>query len=241
MLNTIDRTGKVLNLFTPESPTWGVSEIAAALQIPKSTTFDILASLAEIGFLQRTSDERYRLGWRMLVISRRLVSSTRFTRHTHRIVSDLAARLGAVVTVGVWDVQGVFCIANACGNQTGQSLTDGTHLPGHASALGKLLMAQLPWAQVQVRIVQDGLAAQTENTVCDPEVLRAQLISARNNDMAIEHGETIIGKSCVAVGIYQHEQCAVGALSISTPTEKMRARAEEYVRIARRAASAMCR
>jgi len=234
LLNTIDRTGKVLNLFTPETPEWGVTEVATTLGLPTSTTFAIVASLAEIGLLQQTSDHRYRLGWRVLVISRRLMSSTCFNAQTHRTVAEVANQLGAVVTIGAWDGQGVVCIANASGNRTEQVLADGAHISGHASALGKLLMAQLPWPKVQERIDRYGLPALTENSVSDIRTLRAQLISARRHDIAVEHGETIAGQSCVAVGIYQRERHTIAALSICAPSEKMRSRCEEYVRIARR-------
>jgi DNA-binding IclR family transcriptional regulator len=49
----------VLNLFTAETPEWGVTEVATTLALPTSTTFDIVASLVEIGLLQQTSDDRY--------------------------------------------------------------------------------------------------------------------------------------------------------------------------------------
>jgi DNA-binding IclR family transcriptional regulator len=242
-LNTIDRTGKVLDLFTAETPEWGVTEIAAVLGLPKSTTFDIVASLAEIGLLQQTLGDRYRLGWRVLVISRRLMSSTCFNVHTCRIVAELARHLGAVVTVGAWDGQGVVRLAHASGRQSERALVadDKSHLSGHASALGKLLMAQLPWAKAQDWIDRYGLARLTENSVSDVDVLRAQLIVARDRDIAMEHGETIVGQSCVAVGIYPRERHAVAALSICAPSEKLRTRHDEYVRIARRTAQTLLR
>jgi DNA-binding IclR family transcriptional regulator len=236
MLNTIERTGNVLNLFTAETPVWGVTEVATTLGLPKSTSFDIMASLAEIGLLQQTSDDRYRLGWRVLVISRRLMSSTCFNNQAHRTVAELARHLGAVVTIGAWDGQGAVCIANASTNPTERVLADRAHISGHASAVGKLLMAQLPWQKVQDRIDRYGLPALTENSVSDINVLRAQLISARHRDLAIEHDETIVGQSCVAVGIYQRERHAIGALSICTPSERMRTHYAEYAEVARRTA-----
>jgi len=236
LLNTIDRTGKVLNLFTAEVPDWGVTEVALMLGLPKSTTFDIVASLAEIGLLQRTSDDRYRLGWRVLLISRRLMSSTCFNAQTHRCLAELANHLGAVVTIGAWDGQGVVCIANASAHRTERLLSDVADIPGHASALGKLLMAQLPWPKALEWIDRYGLPSLTENSVSDVNVLRAQLSSAQRQGIAIEHGETIVGQSCIAVGIYQSERHATAALSICVPSERMQNRYEDYLRVARRTA-----
>jgi DNA-binding IclR family transcriptional regulator len=236
LLNTIARTGTVLGLFTAETPEWGVTEVATTLGLPKSTTFDLLASLAEIGLLQQTSNDRYRLGWQLLVIRRRLINSLGFNDQTQRTIAELAQHLNATITIGACDGRGVVCIANTSVSRTGPVLAEGARLPGHASALGKLLMAQLPWPKLQERIEHYGLRALTVNSVSDIEVFRKQLICARENDLAVEHGETVIGQSCLAVGICARERRVIAALSICTPSETMHARHEEFARIARRAA-----
>lgn len=213
-----------------------MTEVAAALGLPKSTTFDILTSLAEIGLLQQTSGDRYRLGWKLLAISHRLMNSSCFNGRTHHTVAELAKHLNAVVTVGAWDGQGVVCIANASTSTTGRGLTEGAHLSGHASALGKLLMAQLPWPKVEERIDRYGLHTLTTDTVVCAEAFRTQLSRIQRTDFAVEHGEAVSGHSCIAVGIYNGERHMIAALSICTPSAKMHSRHDEYVRIAHRAA-----
>ncbi len=236
MLNTIARTGTVLGLFTAETPEWSLTEVATTLSLPKSTAFDLLASLAEIGLLQQTSDDRYRLGWQLLVISRRLINSMGVNDQTQRTVAALAQHLNATISIGACDGRGVVCIAHASVSRTGPVLAEGARLPGHTSALGKFLIAQLPWQKVQERIEQHGMPALTANSVSDIDVFRKQLTCARENDLAVEHGETVMGQSCLAVGIYAREHRVLAALSICTPTETMHARHEEFARIARRAA-----
>jgi DNA-binding IclR family transcriptional regulator len=236
LLNTIARTGTVLGLFTAETPEWGGTEVATTLGLPKSTTFDLLASLAEIGLLQQTSDDRYRLGWQLLVIRRRLMNSICFNEQTQRTIAALAQHLSAAVTIGACDGRGVVCIAHATVSRSGPVLAEGARLPGHTSALGKFLLAQVPWPKLQERIEHKGLPALTVNSVSDIDVFRKQLTCARENDLAVEHGETVIGQSCLAVGIYEREHRVIAALSICAPSETMHARHEEFARIARRAA-----
>ena len=239
MLNTIDRTGKVLDLFTAETPEWGVTAVAARLQLPKSTTFDIMSSLAAIGLLQQTSRDRYRLGWRVLLFSRRLMSSSCFDAQTNHRVAELSHHLSAVVTVGAWDGQGVVCITNASTDRTDPIVTRGVHISAHTSALGKFLMAQLPWSTVEELVDRTGLPRLTDNSVVDMNILHTQLITARRDDVAIEHGENIPDQSCIAVGIHQRDRRAIAALSISAPTERLLGRREEYLRIARRTARSL--
>jgi hypothetical protein len=148
------------------------------------------------------------------------MTSTCFNAQTRNIVAEVANQLGAVVTLGARDGQGVVCIANASGNRTERVLADEVHISRHASALGKLLMAQLPWPKAQERIDRYRLPALTENSVSDINILRAQLISARRHDIATEHGETIAGQSCIAVGISRRGRHTIAALSICVPSAR---------------------
>jgi DNA-binding IclR family transcriptional regulator len=52
MLQTIQKIGPVLDLFTVERPEWGVSEVAGAISVPRSSAHALLSSLVEIGLLQ---------------------------------------------------------------------------------------------------------------------------------------------------------------------------------------------
>jgi DNA-binding IclR family transcriptional regulator len=80
-------------------------------------------------------------------------------------------------------------------------------------------MAQRHWPKLQERIEQCGLPTLTVNSVSDADVFRKQLTCARENDLAVEHGETVKGQSCLAVGIYAREYRVIAVLSICTPTE----------------------
>jgi DNA-binding IclR family transcriptional regulator len=164
------------------------------------------------------------------------MNSIYFNEQTQHTLAELAQHLNAAITIGVCDRQRVVCIAHATVSRTGPLLAEGARLPGHTSALGKFLMAQFPWPKVQERIEQHGLPALTVNSVSDIDVFRKQLTCAREDDLAVEHGETIIGQSCLAVGIYERKHRVIAALSICTPTETMHSHHEEFASIARRAA-----
>ena len=46
MLNTVKKIGPVLELFTPERPEWRMTEIARALDMPKSSAHSLVTTLA---------------------------------------------------------------------------------------------------------------------------------------------------------------------------------------------------
>src|SRR5258705_7628715 len=58
--------GGALDLFATEQHEWGTTEISETLALPKSAAHALLASLTEIGLVERTPDRRVRLGHKLL-------------------------------------------------------------------------------------------------------------------------------------------------------------------------------
>ncbi|WP_128643366.1 IclR family transcriptional regulator [Rhodococcus opacus] len=239
MLSTVARSGKVLNLFTPRNPEWGVTDAARTLGLPKSNTHEIMASLSAIGLLQRTPSGRYRLGWRLLSYSNNLVLGAGFESVAQHVVADLASRLGETATVGAWDGHRVVCVASRAPTRSEPACAPGARLPGHASALGKLLMAQLPWETVLERVSQYGLPRLTSDSVVDTRRFRRQLDEIAHRGISYEHGETLPGYSCVASGILGPERRVVAALSLCSRTSRMRVRHREFAVAVRNAAGVL--
>lgn len=73
-VQTVRKAGRILNLFSLARSEWGVSEVAKELEFPKSSTSSMMAALAEQGLLRRTSERRYRLGWRVMAMSQILLA-----------------------------------------------------------------------------------------------------------------------------------------------------------------------
>ena len=84
MLKTLARAGAVLDLFTSDQPELGVTEIARRLGMPKSNAHALVQSLCKIGLLRRTPGNRYALGWKVFVLSQRLLQSTELRTEVDR-------------------------------------------------------------------------------------------------------------------------------------------------------------
>src|SRR5215211_7584697 len=78
VLRTIKKATQILDLFSLERPEWGVSEVARALGLPKSTTSELMSGLADQRLLSRRAKGRYRLGWRLFESSQTLLDTTEF-------------------------------------------------------------------------------------------------------------------------------------------------------------------
>lgn len=102
LLGTVCRAGDLLDLFDARSPEWGATGVSKRLSITKSQAHEMLVSLEAIGLLRRGARGRFRLGWRMVTLSQRLVRSE-FTASEARIVRELARHLRTSVDIFTCD------------------------------------------------------------------------------------------------------------------------------------------
>ncbi len=101
MLKTIERTSQMLNLFTPDAPEWGITELAAALGWTTSTTHDLASSLSQIGFLKKSDRRRYTVGWRVLEMSQVVLGSSNLQIEARKVMEQFAAKYDETVLLGV--------------------------------------------------------------------------------------------------------------------------------------------
>ncbi|MHB8696292.1 MAG: IclR family transcriptional regulator [Solirubrobacteraceae bacterium] len=220
MLLTIESAGRLLDLFTPLAPERGVTEVAAELGVSKSKAHALLASLAAVGLLRRTDGGRYRLGWRVLSLSRVLEMTTEFRRHARPIMRALHHRFGETVHLAALDggqvvyvdrIEGVHSVRIAASGV-------GSVLPAHCSAVGKVLLSKFTEAELEALIDRHPLQAFTPNTITDPDELGAQVREAQLRGYATDLEEAVLDVSCVAAPIVATGPRVVAAISMSVPS-----------------------
>src|SRR5512134_1238127 len=143
MLQTLQKAGDLLALFDRNHTEWGVREAATKLKIAKSSAHDLMSSLAQLGFLNRTEENRYRLGWRLVTLSETLLATTELRKEAHPVMEELAARYQETIHLAVLDGTQAVYVDKLEGRQAVRvELTSlGARLYAHCSALGKVLLA----------------------------------------------------------------------------------------------------
>src|SRR5512134_18274 len=206
MLQTIQKAGELLSLYDRDHTEWGVREVAEKLKMAKSSTHDLMASLAQLGILNKTEDNRYRLGWRLVTLSETLLATTELRKEAHPVLEELAARYQETIHLAVLDDTQAVYVDKLEGRQAVRvELTSlGARLYAHCSALGKVLLAYSPEDEVR-RIVQTaGLPRFTENTITDEEELYQVLSRVQKQGYAYDLEEILPDLCCVAAPIYNY-------------------------------------
>jgi DNA-binding IclR family transcriptional regulator len=237
LLGTVGKASRLLDLFTSETPEWGVTEAALALQVPRSSAHDLLDTLACTGLLRRVEGNRYRPGIKLLCLSSAALDSFAVRGAARPVMERLANRLGATIHLAILDQADVVYIDKvtpATGPRIAASAV-GRRLPAHASAVGKALLAHQPVATMSRTLERLELRPLTERTVCSVDALRFELGGTRRSGIARDREGSVDGVCCHAAPILERG-VATAAISLSVPLSAEQRLADRYDEIVRAAA-----
>lgn len=103
----------------------------------------------------------------------------------------------------------------------------GRRNPLYCTGVGKSILAHLPETEVEHIWLTSEVQAITEKTITDFNELKKQLLLARTRGYAIDNEENEIGVYCIAAPIFNWASEPIGAVSISTPLNRMTRENEE--------------
>lgn len=181
MLSTVRKAGLVLDLFVDGQSEWGVTEVAEELEVPKSGAHSILATLTEIGLLERTADKRYRLGWQVVALSRVLLDGAAVRTAAAPLMYGLASQHAASSYLVVRERGRAMCIERiTCrGTASPDAPKVGEYVPVSHPAARMLLLSKVPRAdaiggdspvrEASAPIPSDGQPVAVLSVSLDPE------------------------------------------------------------------------
>lgn len=225
MVQTVWKVTRILELFSAEDPEWGVSKVGRTLGIPKSTAFELMNSLVDQRFLQRTGKGRYRLGWRLFEFSQSLLDIMRCRSQASEIMWQLVETWGETSHLAVLDgVEAVYIekLRPVRAAEMLPSPPTGARLPAHCTGLGKVLLAYQEWDTIACLLELEGLSALTPNTITTLKGLAYELEGIRECGYGYEDEEASAGLSCVAAPIYDARNRVIAAVSLSVPPFSLR-------------------
>jgi DNA-binding IclR family transcriptional regulator len=230
MLQTIQKAGDLLALFDRDHTEWGVREVASKLKIAKSSTHDLMSSLAQLGFLNKTEDNRYRLGWKLVTLSETLLATTELRKEARPVLEDLASQYRETIHLAVLDNTKAVYVDKLEGRQAVRvELTSlGARLYAHCSALGKVLLAFKDEVEVKRIIKTAGLPRFTDNTITNENDLLQELAKIRKQGFSYDLEEILPDLCCVAAPIYNHKGQVIAAVSMSLPAYRFKRSQNEF-------------
>lgn len=233
---------EVLCQFTTDAPSLSVSDLSRRLNIPKSTTHNLLRTLESHDFLkQDPADRRYRLGPRVHELGLRFSHGTRLVAAALPHLRRLADLTRETVKLGVLSGREVLILtAIESPYQLHTRGDEGLRAALHCTGLGKALLARLSDQEVREIVSGRGLPRFTPHTISTVAGLKKELERIRAQGYTVDLEENELGVVCVAVSIADTSAGTVAALSVSAPASRLSGeRITECARQVREAARAI--
>ena len=215
---SVDRALQVLELLA----SWGsggVSELAAAIGVHKSTAFRLLGALESRGMVEQSvSRGKYQVGVGVLRLASAVSSRLSIVIQARPTLEALADELGETVNLAVrrggWAVN----IDQAMGPSPLTSYDwIGNLTPLHATASGKIFLAALTGPELDEVLGGGPLPKHTDQTLTRRRDLAKDLRTVAATGIGVTRGELEEGLNAVAVGVFDHHGTVVASISVSGP------------------------
>jgi DNA-binding IclR family transcriptional regulator len=222
-VQSVDRAVHILELLADRGEA-GVTEIASSLGVHKSTAFRLVSALERRGLVEQNGERgKYRLGTGVLRLAGSTIARLDVVQEGRAVCRALAARTGETVNVAVLSDGAVLYLDQAAGS-TAVQLHNwvGQRVPAHATANGRVLLADLTDDQV-VALVGEVLPAFTPATLVTADALVGALVGVRQQGHAVVVDELEVGLTAIAAPIRSLRGDVVASVSVSGPSFRMTA------------------
>ena len=216
-INSISKVLQILRCFTITTPKLSAAKIARRIDLPVSTLYRYLQTLVDEGFLIHNREENtYSIGYYIIELAGISMTQFEFRRVAQREVTDLSMRLGLNTNLAVLFNGDTFHLAFSS-RQPADPTYDilGRRTPAHLTAMGKVLLAELPFEEVRQNIERNGWRPRTPRSIQDFNTLQRELETIRQQGFGLDLWESS-NACCVACPIRCKDGTVVAAISATT-------------------------
>lgn len=221
-LSSVATSVRLLKAFSEEQVEIGISDLAKRLGVAKSTVHRLAVTLVADGMLEQNPEtEKYRLGIALFRLGSLVRRRMTMSNEARPLLRDLREKVNETVHLAVLDGSEIMYVFNLESTHALRMRSDvGVRKPAYCTAEGQAILAFQPIDVVE-RIVRDGLAARTSQTVTDPQALKKLLDGVRVRGCAIEDEESELGMRCIAAPLRNDAGEVVAAIGLAGPVSRL--------------------
>jgi DNA-binding IclR family transcriptional regulator len=214
LVGSVLRAMRLLDLFERGRPEMSLAEFARRSGYSKSTTYRLLITLVEAGWLERNPANGFRLTIKAFQVGSVLVDSLELRREAGPIMARMVAELDEAVYLVVPAGTRAMCLERVDGGQ-GVRMADlyvGGSQPLNLGAAPRALLA-FDEDKLLPSLLEEGLSRRTEHSLVDPAELRSDLAETRQRGYSISDEDVTIGIAAIGAPILGANGLAIAALS----------------------------
>lgn len=216
-VQSLARGLQILDFAIERGGSISITEIAAALEVNKSSASRLVKTLVQGGYLQQQpGTRRFVVGQKLIRLGWQMTDTLALREKAHPLLENLVRITGECSHVAVYTEGRALVIDDVETDNTlrvaGQT---GRRLPMHCTALGKGFLAFGDFSMPQT------MERYTPETFTDPQSLRDHLVEVRKRGYAMDDEEYDEGIRCIAAPVYDSSSRLIAMVGISGPAVRM--------------------
>jgi DNA-binding IclR family transcriptional regulator len=222
----VSRIFDVLELLVGHPDGMTLTEISKRLELPTSSTHNMLQRMVGAELVAATDQLRYSIGPRAVRLGIQIVDGLEVRVVARRYLQDLARETGEHIYLALRLGRRVVYIDRLPGRRSvSVEIRLGQSLFLHATSVGKLFAAH--HQPLYRRMMSEARPRLTEHTLVEPEELEQELDRIRADGYAVSREEAILGVTGLAVPVHDAYGTLVAAIHISALRAQMTERREQ--------------
>lgn len=212
------RVVDVVELISKSESPLSITEISNALDIPKSSTFEIVYTLVEKDFLEITDNKlkTFKLGYKLFTTGTSYLKDTNLIQVAHPLLEEMMRKSKETVFLAVQrkneivyldKIEGISSIEPACKMGSTRPLT--------CTALGKAILATYSKEEIIDTLGNGKFITPTKNSINNFEDLMKELAETVARGYAIDNRENNEEIFCIGAPIYDRTNRAIASISVS--------------------------
>jgi IclR family transcriptional regulator, pca regulon regulatory protein len=217
---SLERGLAILGCFTSERSALGIAEMANETGMSRSTTHRYAITLLALGYLEQGASRKYRLGLRVNDLGMAKLNSMGLREPSRQYLEELRQRTSFTASLSVIYGPEIVYVERARSFRRGQHKIDlnlglGSRLPVYCTAMGKVLLVNLPESEQDDLIGNMTLVRRGPNTITSKKALRAELGQVFEKGMAVNDEEFASGLVSIACAVHDESREVVAAINLA--------------------------
>lgn len=226
---TVGKALEVLDLVAAQERPVRFGDLQGLSRFPKATLYRLLQTLTQEGMLAYDTDRQtYSMGIRLVRLAHAAWQQSSLAPIARRHIESLSARVGETVHLAQLDNAQVLYVDKVNARDPLPMYSQAGKVgPAYCTGVGKVMLAYLDGAVLARTIAQQSFHAFTSQTLDSEDLLRSEITAIQARGYGFDREEHEPGIICVALPILTDHGRALGALSVTSSTQRTNLQALE--------------
>jgi len=196
----VDKCFAMLELLARSKKSLGVSDIAKALNFNKSTVFNLVHTLDDLGVLEKDAEDKFQFGTRLYILGRAAGHGSALISTVHPFLEEINRETKLSAFLGIRSGLMAVIIDKADSAFDIKIFSEiGMKIPLLAGAGGRVFLVQLPDTEVDDILSKNDLRKFTPNACVSKKKYKEMVKKTRTDGIAIDMEEYIEGIRAFAI------------------------------------------